>query len=295
MASDQTTPPIDPPPEYLRQGRTDEPQPEVVSDPGRMRRIGLVALAAAIVAASATGMWLAYEQGVRKGVQMAPPLIRADKSPVKVAPEEPGGMEVPHQDKTVYDRLSGKPETVEAERLLPPPEVIVKKPEPVQEPEDKPEPVEKVAEKADTVANEVPLVKAGAPAKPEEPKPEKEVAVAPKPEPKPAPAPKPAPPPPAKPEPKPAAKPAPAPSPSGYLIQVGAYRTADKARTGWARLVKGNKALLGALSPVIVEADLGNRGVFHRLRAGPVDGAEAASALCNRLKQRKVGCLVIKP
>ena len=139
MASDQTTPPIDPPPEYLRQGRVDEGPVQTSVDPGGFRRVGLVVLATAIIAASATGMWLAYEQGVRKGVQMAPPLIRADTSPIKVAPESPGGMEVPHQDKSVYDRLSGKPETVEAERLLPPPEVVVKKPEPVAEPEVVPE------------------------------------------------------------------------------------------------------------------------------------------------------------
>ena len=83
--------------------------------------------------------------------------------------------------------------------------------------------------------------------------------------------------------------------PGAHMIQVGAYRTAAKATTGWNRLVKANKALLGGLSPFVVRADLGSRGVFHRLRAGPVDGPEAAAALCSRLKQRKVGCLVIKP
>jgi cell division protein FtsN len=294
MASDQTTPPIDPPPEYLRQGRTDGPQ--VISTPtesGKTRRVVLVLVASVIVAASASGMWLAYEQGVRKGVQMAPPLIRADQSPIKVVPESPGGMEVPHQDKTVYDRLSGKPETVEAERLLPPPEVVVNKPAPVTEPEEK------------VTSNEVPLVKqpVGEPEKPvvastppptvpvAKPTPEPEVKTA-KTEAKPvaptksvAPAKSVA----------PKSQPPSLKKPSGHLIQVGAYRTAAKATTGWNRLVKANKALLGGLSPVVVKADLGSRGVFHRLRAGPVDGPEAAAALCNRLKQRKVGCLVIKP
>jgi cell division protein FtsN len=296
MASDQTTPPIDPPPEYLRQGRTDEPQEiSVTPDPGRARRISLVLVASAIVVASASGMWFAYEQGVRKGVQMAPPLIRADNSPIKVTPDSPGGMVVPHQDKTVYDRLSGKPETVEAERLLPPPEVVVKKPEAVAEPEVA------VSKPEETAAKEVPLA-----AKPT-PEPEKAVVVAEE-----------APAVPVVPAAKPVSKPAPEPKvevaktapavvtkknepkqlqnkPGAHMIQVGAYRTAAKATTGWNRLVKANKALLGGLSPFVVRADLGSRGVFHRLRAGPVDGPEAAAALCSRLKQRKVGCLVIKP
>jgi cell division protein FtsN len=286
MASNQIPPPIDPPPEYLRQGRIENPSVEQVPrDPGKARRIGLVVVAMGIIAASATGMWLAYEQGVRKGVQMAPPLIKADKSPIKVTPESPGGMVVPHQDKTVYDRLSGKPETVEAERLLPPPEVVVKKPEPVAEPEEKAE-TERPAEPAlKQAVKEVPLV-----SKPEakpEPAPVKPVVAAEKPPVVPV----------AKPQPKPepVAKPVVAAKPTGHLIQVGAYRTQAKAMAGWARLVKANKALLGGLKPVVVRADLGNRGVFHRLRAGPVDGPEAAAALCRRLKQRKVGCLVIKP
>ena len=293
MASDETTPPMDPPPEYLRQGRTDAPHAAPVADPGRMRRIGLVVVASAIVVTGAVGMWLAYEQGVRKGVQMAPPLIRADNTPIKIIPEKPGGMEVPHRDKSVYDRLDGKPETVEAERLLPPPEVIVKKPEPVAEPEvkaeapivkqveDKPVPASAPTESAKPAEPAKPVKTAEEPPSPPAPKPEVEVA-------------------------KPAAKPAQKPVvaktkpktlvvDNGYLIQVGAYRSTEAANAGWARLVKANKALLGALQPVVVRADLGSRGVFHRLRAGPVDGPEAANALCSRLKQRKVGCLVIKP
>jgi cell division protein FtsN len=292
MASDQTTPPIDPPPEYLRQGRTDEPQQvSVTHDPGRFRRIGLVLVATAIVTASATGMWLAYEQGVRKGVQMAPPLIRADHSPIKVVPEKPGGMQVPHQDKTVYDRMSGKPETVEAERLLPPPEIIVKRPEPTPEPAPAPEPEKAVpapevaVEVAKSVVKEVPLVPKPSPEPPKpvvtkkkDPAPPvvKAAAVTPKPA-------------------VPVNKPKTLTKPGSHMIQVGAYRTAVKATTGWNRLVKANKALLGGLSPLVVRADLGSRGVFHRLRAGPVDGPEAAAALCSRLKKRKVGCLVIKP
>lgn len=36
-----------------------------------------------------------------------PRIIRADKDPVKVLPENPGGVTVPNQDKAVYDRVAG--------------------------------------------------------------------------------------------------------------------------------------------------------------------------------------------
>ena len=36
-----------------------------------------------------------------------PPVIRADSEPVKVVPENPGGLTVPNQDKAVYDRVAG--------------------------------------------------------------------------------------------------------------------------------------------------------------------------------------------
>lgn len=36
-----------------------------------------------------------------------PPVIAADKDPVKIVPENPGGKSVPNQDKAVYDRVAG--------------------------------------------------------------------------------------------------------------------------------------------------------------------------------------------
>lgn len=37
-----------------------------------------------------------------------PPLIKAETEPVKTAPENPGGAEVPHQNKQIYDRVGGE-------------------------------------------------------------------------------------------------------------------------------------------------------------------------------------------
>ncbi len=45
-----------------------------------------------------------------------------DTTTAKIKPEEPGGMEVPNQDKTIYDSFSGDDEEAEEEKILDKPE-----------------------------------------------------------------------------------------------------------------------------------------------------------------------------
>ncbi|MFQ5957787.1 MAG: SPOR domain-containing protein [Alphaproteobacteria bacterium] len=197
------------------------------------------------------------------------PLVRAEDTPTKKRPDEPGGMTIPNQDKLVYEALNadgGGEEKVE--RLLPAPEEPLPPP-PVPEP----------------VASEpAPGEQAAAP----EPQPAKPAAV---PEPEPAPAAK---------KPVVAAvtpKTVPAPPESKrYIVQLAAFRSRPAATAAWKRLLKANRDLLGGLEPKVLRADLGaEKGVFYRLRAGPLAGAKEAKALCAKLKARKLDCLVIKP
>lgn len=62
----------------------------------------------------------------------APPLIQADDAPIRVPPENPGGLEIPHRDKLVLQRIPGEGEDPRRERLLPPPE------EPLPPPQEEP-------------------------------------------------------------------------------------------------------------------------------------------------------------
>ncbi|AWU95295.1 SPOR domain-containing protein [Azospirillum ramasamyi] len=71
--------------------------------------------------------------GLRGPAQLSgdgPPLLTADPEPAKARPDQPGGLEVPHQDILAYERLrdhdGGRSQTVE--RLLPPPEVPLPRP-----------------------------------------------------------------------------------------------------------------------------------------------------------------------
>jgi len=85
----------------------------------------------ALVTVSALGGlgWLAYER-ITAVDPSAPPLIRADDGPIKIRPEDPGGMAVPDQDKLIYQTLNGGLVEETVERLLPPPEEPLPPPEP---------------------------------------------------------------------------------------------------------------------------------------------------------------------
>ncbi|AWK85121.1 SPOR domain-containing protein [Azospirillum thermophilum] len=82
--------------------------------------VGIVAFAGTIL--------VAYRGGDRLSADGTPPLLTADPSPAKSRPEQPGGLEVPHQDKLVYQRLNERTTQPNIERLLPPPETPLPRP-----------------------------------------------------------------------------------------------------------------------------------------------------------------------
>ena len=93
-------------------------------------------------------------------------------------------------------------------------------------------------------------------------------------------------------------KPAPAPIPKSkaYLVQLAAARSPQGARDEWKRLRSKHLDLLGNLGLSVTKADLGSaRGVYYRLRAGPIADEIAARRLCRQLAERQIGCLIIKP
>ena len=63
----------------------------------------------------------------------------------------------------------------------------------------------------------------------------------------------------------------------------------------WKRISAKNGDLLGNLAPSVVTADLGQRGTYYRLRAGPVSDKPTADGLCSALASRNVGCIVVRP
>jgi cell division septation protein DedD len=80
-----------------------------------------------------------------------------------------------------------------------------------------------------------------------------------------------------------------------YQIQLASVLSEQAALEEWGRISRNNKDILSSYSPTVVRADLGERGVFYRLRAGPLADKAAADALCSSLTAAKVGCIVVKP
>jgi len=218
-----------------------------------------VVLALGVMALSAGGLWLGYRLSVDRRPISEIPLIRADTDPIKVKPGDPGGMDIPNRDRFVLNPTG----TMPVERLLPPPETPLPRPVPAN--------------------NSVPPTIAAA-----------EVPLA-----TPAPIATPAPPPVAS-EPSPPQM-AIVPSPpigsaiKGYRLQVGAVKTPELAKQAWDRIKRQNSDLVGSLAATIDRADLGNRGVFYRIHAGPIADAAQGERLCVQLRQRGVGCILAKP
>jgi hypothetical protein len=207
-------------------------------------------------------------------------------------------MEVPHQDKMVYEELAGRGGAPRVERLLPPPETplapsalseadiatsagagseevetVIAPVPPSPAPQAPPdvqadsafaaapsEPVESAATTPETTGEASP---SGAATEPEK------AGAAP-------------------------AAGAPAAEAGAYRIQVAAVRSREGAEREWRRLKKANGDLLGPLTLTIEKADLGAKGIFYRVRGGPLS-RQAAVEACAELKRRKTGCLVVGP
>ena len=235
----------------------------VVLRPRRRRSALMLSLSAfALMAAGAGAGWYAFENLLGTENPFDVPLIRADAGPIKVRPAEAGGMEVPHRDKLVYERLLGTEPDPREERLMPPAESPLAVPVPPAGPREA-QAVPEVADAGETVPETEPPPAAPTAAEVIEAK-------------------RPGPPPP--------------PAFAPYQVQLAAVRSSTAADDEWSRLRRRHADLLGGLGLTVVRADLGPaKGVFYRVRVGPLADEAAARGVCAQLAERKVGCLVVPP
>ncbi|MEO1251233.1 MAG: SPOR domain-containing protein [Pseudomonadota bacterium] len=77
-----------------------------------------------------------------------------------------------------------------------------------------------------------------------------------------------------------------------HVVQVGAFRSNDEALAQWSRMQSRLSGVIGDKTFNIEEADLGDRGVYHRLRVGPFGSSDDASAYCAALKENGQDCLI---
>lgn len=268
--------------------------------------------AAAAMAAVLMGgaFWWGFEVGQQNALEQVPPVVRADPSPIKEEPTEPGGLQVPHQDKLVLQNVE-EDDGVEApvtlapapEQPAAPPPRIVETDTPAAQAVETTQlpPPPAIRDNGAVAAVRPPPAVAPAPAVVPPPPPipaaNDEATVAPAPPPQPltpsAPQTAAAAPAPTVTQPAPAA---PAPAATGaFRVQLAAYRTPTAAASGWQTLQTRHEDLLGALESTVVQVDLGERGVFHRLQAGPYTSRAAAENACTTLRARNQACLVVNP
>jgi hypothetical protein len=240
-----------------------------------------------VMAAFAGGLYFAYVQGTHHPVTTPPaataaqqaatqrqpatpavvaqnppppdnvPLIKADPQPIKVKPEQPGGLVVPDRNMTIYNERPGGPPV---EKLLPPPE----------QPEARPvAPAPAAAAPQSQLAMAPQAVSAPPAARPFTPQ-----QIAPRPAPPPA---------------------ALGADKGGHIrIVLASLRTPDEARTEWQRLKKASPDILGKMTADAVRADLGEKGVWYRIEAGSFAQPAAAERVCRELKARHLGCSVVR-
>ncbi len=89
------------------------------------------------------------------------------------------------------------------------------------------------------------------------------------------------------------AEPAAEPGRNGpVMVQLASVGSPEDARAAWDRLRGEFPDLLNALEVDVERVDLGERGVFHRLRAGPLPDRARAETLCAELRSRQQDCWV---
>ncbi|MEM8573539.1 MAG: SPOR domain-containing protein [Pseudomonadota bacterium] len=289
---------------------------------GTLKGRSTVMVASALLGAIALGGALAYaykQSGGGIGSGDAP-IVTADASPVRAAPDAPGGKEFPNKNKLIYDRLTNGA-TPESERLVPRQEdVAVPALPPATATAGLPAPVATAGPAADDggprkvrtmVVNPDGSVQApaavasanqaiaGATDQANNAIAQANGAVAQangmmaQPNMMPVPSIQP-----------PAAAPqqvaaapaaaAPAAAASSYVVQLGSTKSQTDALANFADAQQKYPSLLGSYQPLVRKTDLGAKGTWYRLQVGPMADKDSAYRLCGQLKSKGHGdCLVM--
>lgn len=200
------------------------------------------------------------------------PAAVAARAPEEPAPEEPAA-EAP-----APDQAASLPELPRAETAAEAPAA-----EPAEAPADQapaPEPAEQPAAEAPQPLAEAPagetVTAREAPAEPPVEAPAEPVATSPVQTPG-------------------SAAPAPAEvAPGSWMIQLAALRQEAAARQEWQRVQGRHRELLGSMSLQLERADLGERGIYYRVQAGPLPNRATAQDLCAQLKAAGQDCIATR-
>ncbi len=81
-------------------------------------------------------------------------------------------------------------------------------------------------------------------------------------------------------------------SSSKNMVQLGAYRSLEKAEFEWHR-ISGNLPKLMKNKEFLVEkAYLNDKGAIYRLKVGPFSNSQSAKNFCNSLRKKQLDCFL---
>ena len=275
---------------------------EHVPVPPSMSRLLIGVAGLAVVATIVAITWATWPSGKGRVDENALPVLKAEDKAYKIKPDDPGGMIVPNKDSTIFETLNVAEKKKPVENLLDEPETPVKKDEvfgadtsaddaAADDAVDLADHRVKADEdNADEVAEDAPVVEEKSAEEKAEPAPVAvETKVEEKTEPKKEEAEeKPV----AKAEPKAEEKPQAKPASGSSYIQLAAVKSEAEAKQKWAKLQSQYPALSG-FELRVQKADLGAKGIFYRVQAGPAATADAQAA-CAKIKNQKGDCLLVK-
>ncbi|MGC6472027.1 MAG: SPOR domain-containing protein [Parvibaculales bacterium] len=228
-------------------------------------------------------VYLAYTKGVQDGQRNLPPLVMADRDPVKVLPKSESGDDLAQQDLNIYKSIEA--ETPSSTSNAPEGEVGDGSVESLYATQ------ESSAALDDDLADLDAFLGDGGVSEPSELS-EPEAAQQ-----------EPLPPipvediiaqnPPTVDEPAPVA-PVISPADANHIVQISASRSVAQASATFTSLSRKFPDLLKNREPLVQRADLGDKGIFFRLGIGGFSSRAEAKSFCSSLKEKGQDCLVRK-
>ena len=83
-------------------------------------------------------------------------------------------------------------------------------------------------------------------------------------------------------------------STGGWRMQLASAKSEEVAKSTWAKLQAAHGDVLANLRMQPTKVDLGDKGTWYRVQAGPLDEKQAHS-ICGTLKSRRTDCVVVPP
>ena len=269
---------LDPPPRPVAHEPDSIPPPPRDSLLMRVNRrrgqILTVMVSIAAIASFGSVVWWAHNQDVKAGGKGLEPLVvQAPTTPTRTKPDNAGGLVPPNQDKEVFNRIAPGAVPTQPEKLLPtatnPRLPANGLPTPAAPKEAEPAKTPTPVQPASTTGA---ATSAPATVQPTDVKPgttESGPTIASLIDNMSGPT-------------------------AGWRVQVASVKNEDVAKSTWARLQSAHGDVMANLKMQAVRVDLGDKGVWYRVQAGPLDEKQAQT-VCSTLKGRKADCVPVPP